>query len=648
MTRKFDEALALHRQGRLEPAELLYREVLRDDPRQAQAMAMLGVIEAAKGQGEAAADLLRRSLQLRADNPAAHFNLGLILQDQCDHAEALACFDRALALSAAASPVWNARGVALKNLGRHSDAVASYDKALALVPQFFDALHNKGVALRHLGRHGEAVVAFTQALQVRPDSVTALNNMAFALHQEGRDSEALAAASRARALDSTNAAALNTRGIVLHALGRFREAEADCRRALELDPGSAQAAMNLGVALYELKRFEEALAAQQRALVLEPANIDVRLNLGNVLLELNRPEEALENLRLVIDERPTDQDALMNMGNALRDLHRFDEGLSHYRRALALDDSCADVHWNLALCLLTMGDFEAGWAQYEWRRRIPSMHDARALSAPEWRGNEPLSGKTILVHAEQGLGDTLQFCRYASELAVQGAHVVLEVQRPLVQLLRTLSGAHTVVARGEPLPSHDFHVPMLSLPLAFGTNAQNIPAGGAYLHADPALVEQWRPLVDALAGPRIGIAWSGNAGFGNDHRRSMPLATLLAGLPEHIHCWCLQKDVSEADQLFAETGRVKRFEATDFVNTAAQIMLMDAVVSVDTSIAHLAAALGKPVFLLLAHTADWRWMWPGTDSPWYPTVTLFRQDSAGDWASPLQRLAARLEQLTGA
>jgi len=649
LTRKFDEALALHRQGQLQAAELLYREVLRDDSAHAQAMAMLGLIEASKGRSAAAADLLRQSLQLRADNAAAHFNLGLILQEQSDLDEALACFDRALALSPAAAPVWNARGVALKNLGRHEDAVASYEKALALVPQFFDALHNKGVALRHLGRHGDAAVTFALALQLRPDSVPALNNMAYALHREGRDAEALAAVSRALALDAENAAALNTRGMVLHALGRFSEAEADCRRALALDPASAEVAMNLGVALYELKRFEEAHAAQQHALALQPESIDVRLNLGNVLLELDRPEEALENLRLVIDGRPGDQDVLMNMGNALRDLHRFDEALPYYRRALNLDEGCADVHWNMALCLLTMGEFEAGWREYEWRRRIPAMHDVRTFPSPEWHGNELIAGKTILVHAEQGLGDTLQFCRYAGELAARGARVVLEVQRPLVPLLRTLDGAHAVVARGEPLPPHDFHIPMLSLPHAFGTNTDSIPAGIPYLHADPALVEQWRPVVDAVAGPRIGIAWSGNAAFPNDHRRSMPLATLLAGLPAHIQCWCLQKDMTEADQqLMGESGRVRRFEANDFVNTAAQIMQMDAVVSVCTSIAHLAGALGKPVLLLLGNTADWRWVWPRTDSPWYPNAALFRQDSPGDWASALRRLVPHLEQLTAA
>lgn len=545
MNRRLDEALTLHRQGEVALAEVLYRAVLHESPRNAQALGMLGLIEAGRKNIAAGIDLLQRSIEAAPNNPATRFNLGLLLQQQGHLDEALGCFDAALALAPRAAQVLNARGMTLHRQGRVADALESYE------------------------------------------------------------------------------------------------------RATEIDPKHAEATMNRGLALYELKRHHEAHACLLRALELAPASPDVRVNLGNVLQELDRPDEALASFRQAIEMRPRDQGALMNMGNALRDQHRYDEAVPLYERALRLDPASADVHWNLALCLLAMGDFGRGWAEYEWRRRMPGLHDlSRTFDAPSWSGQEPLAGKTILVHAEQGLGDTLQFCRYARSLAGLGARVILEAQRPLADVLRSLDGVDRLVARGDPLPGYDFHCPLLSLPHALQTQLETIPAAAAYLGADPHLVEQWRPVVQAGHGVNIGLSWSGNAAYGADHRRSMPLATLLANLPDSSSYWCLQKDLSPADTALVETsGRVRRFKDNDFANTAAQAVLMDAVISVDTSIAHLAAALGKPTLVLLAYTADWRWMWPRQDSPWYPSVTLLRQARQGDWQPVLDQVARKVADL---
>ena len=545
MNRRLGEALALHREGNLAMAEILYRDVLRTSPRDAQALGMLGLIEAGRKNTAAAIDLLQRSIDAAPDNPATRFNLGLLLQQQGRLEEALACLDAALVLAPRAAQV------------------------------------------------------------------------------------------------------LNARGMVLHRLARFDEAIGAYQAAIEIEPGHAEAIMNKGVALYELKRHDEAHACLVRALELAPRSLDVRVNLGNVLLELGRPDEALAKFRQVIEARPGDQDVLMNMANALRDQHRYAEAVPVYERALALDPACADVHWNMALCLLAMGEFERGWAEYEWRRRIPALHDmSRNFDAPSWTGHEPLAGKTILVHAEQGLGDTLQFCRYTRNLAALGARVVLEAQRPLMAVLETLEGVSQLVARGDALPTYDFHCPLLSLPYALRTRLETIPAAASYLRADPMLVEHWRPLLQAGNNLNIGLAWSGNAAHSSDHRRSMSLATMLAGLPQGPAYWCLQKDFSPADAaLLQADGRVRKFDRSDFANTAAQAMLMDAVVSVDTSIAHLAAALGRPTLILLAHAADWRWLWPREDSPWYPGVTLLRQSRQGDWGTVLDRAALKITGL---
>jgi hypothetical protein len=343
----------------------------------------------------------------------------------------------------------------------------------------------------------------------------------------------------------------------------------------------------------------------------------------------------------------------MNMANALRDLQRHSEAMRYYEQALAFDASNADVHWNQSLCLLAMGDLERGWEEYEWRRKVKRLYDAdRQFEAPLWLGREPLQGKTILLHAEQGLGDTIQFCRYASELAAMGARVVLEVQAPLVGVLAGLRGVDQLLARGSQAGPYDYHCPLLSLPFALQTRLDTIPAAVPYLRPDPQLAHKWqqdmrdRQDTQNAPGLQVGIAWSGNTAYSNNHRRSISLETLLAAMPQGANCWSLQKELSEEDQaLIGRTGRVRCFAQNDFVHTAAQISSMDVVISVDTSIAHLAAALGKPTWILLSSTPDWRWMSGRTSSPWYPNVTLWRQSSPGDWPPVLEQLSDALRRL---
>ena len=350
--------------------------------------------------------------------------------------------------------------------------------------------------------------------------------------------------------------------------------------------------------------------------------------------------------------RPDHAEAYYNRGIALQSMLRLPEALESYRRAVALRPDYALAHWNESLCRLLMGDFEGGWREYEWRREVrefaPQYHD---FPRPLWLGEQEVAGRTILLHAEQGFGDTLQFCRYASLLAARGARVILEVQPPLKSLLTRLSGPAMVLAQGEPLPEFDLHCPLMSLPLACGTTLDTVPAAERYLTADPERVAACSARLGNTARPRVGLVWSGNPAHGNDYARSIALVDLLGSLDgAGVTFVSLQKDVRSHDRAtLAARADILHCgeELRDFDDTAAWIEAMDLVISVDTSVAHLAGALGKPVWVLLPYAPDWRWLLEREDSPWYPTARLFRQPRSGDWDGVLLAVACALTQESG-
>jgi len=608
------EALACQRQGNWPMAEVLCRSYLQGAPHSPDGLALLGLIEAHKGRLEEGAALLRRAAQAAPANPGFPFNLGLVLQEAGRHEEALAAFDLALQLRGDVDAFHQARGIALKNLGRHEEALAAYDEALRLNPRMFTALNNRAVVLKHLGRLEEAAAGYRAALALQPRAAEVHNNL----------------------------------GIVLHALGQPAAALAAFEQALALQQ-DATTLMNAGASLLELKRHDQALALLDKALALEPQLVDARLNRGNVLAALERHAEAIADYQAVLAVRPGDIDALMNLANTLRDSGDHAAARPWYDKALDQDASHAGVRWNRALSLLAQGDYAQGWRDYEARWQASKLGGgARAFDVPLWLGDAPLAGKTILLHAEQGLGDTLQYCRYAALVKAQGARVVLEVQPALVGLLAGLEGVDQLVARGQGLPPFDLHCPLLSLPLALGTTVQTIPAPVPYLRPEADKLAQWRQFLaqrKASTGlPQVGVAWSGNAGYWNDHRRSMAKAVLQRGLPAGAAYWSLQKP-GAAEETPPGGQAIHVFEATDFAHTAAQICALDAVISVDTSIGHLTGALGRPLWLMLSRPADSRWLEGRGDSPWYPTARLLRQEAAGDWAPVFEGLAALVRGL---
>jgi tetratricopeptide (TPR) repeat protein len=536
--------------------------------------------------------------------------------------------------------------------GRAQEAADLLARALSVNPSSADACYNRGIALGELGRPAEAVQSYDRAIALKPDHADAHYNRGVALGELDRPAEALASYERAIALVPGHAEAWNNRGIALGHLRRQAEAIASYERAIALRPGYASAHNNLGHALGGLGRLAEALASFERAIALSPDHAEAHSNRGIVLCDLERYDEALASCERAIALQPDYAEAHYNRGNALRELHRHAEAAQSYERAIAFRPDHASAHWNLADCRLLLGDFARGWQEYEWRWKLERREAGRReFPQPLWLGDRPVDGQTVLLHSELGLGDTVLFCRYARELAALGAKVVLEVQPPLQELLAGLEGVSEIVARGAPLPAFDCHCPLMSLPLAFRTDLTSVPARVPYVRADPRHIAAWDARLGRKQKPRVGLVWSGSAALKND-KRSMTLAQMLPLVRDWAEWISLQKDVPEADRaLLAARADLRHVggELRDFADTAALVELMDVVVTVDTSVANLAGAMGKPVWIMLPFNPhDWRWMLEREDSIWYPTARLFRQSAAGEWAGLIHRVDEELTRQLGA
>ena len=606
------------------------------------------------GQPEAALASYDLALALRPAWPQALCNRGVVLASMGRLDAALDSYERALQLDPRDAITHYNRAGLLAALRRWDAAVAGYSRVVELDPGAFHAHFQRGNVLRELRRHAEAIAAYGAALALRPDFAAAHFNRGVVLQATGETAAALGDYERALALDPALVQAYYNRGNLLRELGRPAEAVASYDGALALRRDYPEAWCNRGVALRALGRPQEALESFDRALALRPAYAEVFFNRGALLKDLGRNAEALSSLDGALAIRSDYAEAWCNRGATLLQLQRQREALDNFDRALALQPALAEAHYNRALTLLLLGDYAAGWPAHEWRwktRATRAFSDREPLPEPLWLGREDIRGRRILLWSEQGLGDTLQFCRYAELVAARGAQVILEVQAPLVGLLRGLAGVSQLVARGAPLPRFDLHCPLMSLPLACGTTLDSVPARVGYVHSDPARVAFWRERLGPRSRPRIGLVWSGNSSYGNDINRSVPLADWIASLPREFDYFCLQRDIREADLRTLATNpwiATCEEEYAGFDYTAALIGELDLVASVDTSIAHLAAALGQRTWLLQAYNPDWRWMLEREDSPWYPTLRLFRQPAAGDWHSVYQRIGVELRGYFGA
>jgi tetratricopeptide (TPR) repeat protein len=678
--------VAANQQGRADEAIALISRAVALCPAMAAYRVNLGNAHANAGDFVPAIAAFRAGLSLAPDLAEAHGNLGSALLMHGEPAAASASFCAALALQPDCGGFHAGLGNALAERGTLDEAIGCYRTALSLAPGDPDTLYGLGNALCRQGRHDDAIACYLAGLGSRPDHPETLNNLGAALRDSGRAAEAVACCRRAIALRPDYAEAHNTLGTALRDLALPDAAISSYRTALRLMPGNADMHYNLGTTLMGQDRAAEAASSLECALGLRPDFAEAQTHLGNALREQGQLDQAEVCCRNAVALRPDLAEAHNNLGIVLRDQDRTEDAIASFGAALQLAPTLAEAHnnlgialhhqgspaeavdsfhlalgprpdfpeahANLGMALLALGRYEEGWREYEWRWRTPLLAAARRdFVQPQWRG-EPAVGRTLLIHAEQGFGDSLQFCRFATAAASRGLHVVLEAPRPLLRLLQGLAGVCQLVAYGDPLPPFDLHCPMLSLPLALGTTLDSVPAPTGYLKADPVQASRWSQRLAASGGQtlRVGLVWAGSPRAHTpvlatvDRRRSLAPDRLapLFDLPG-IQFVSLQKDGP------TPTGTTPLIdvmdEMEDFADTAALVAGLDLVVSVDTAMAHLAGALGTPVWLLNRFDSCWRWLTGRRDSPWYPSLRLYRQPAPGDWDSVLADVARDLRTL---
>ena len=537
-----------------------------------------------------------------------------------------------------------------------------YEEILAVEPARSEALHVLGVIAGRSGDWAQAAEFLGRAGATDPGNADIHCDFGVTLKAQRRWREALACYERAIELRPRHAEAYSNRGNVLRELRQFEAALASYDRAIAISPKYAEAHYNRGVVLHDLQRLEDALASYDRAVAIRPDHAAAHCNRGVLQEHLHLLEAAVQSYSQAVAIQPGFARALANRGNAQRALLQVDAAIDSCDRALAVAPGYAAAYQNRAVARLLAGDFERGWQDYEWRWKNAesALHrDYRAFTQPLWRGEHGLEGRSILVHSEQGLGDTIQFCRYIPLLASRGASVIFEIPGSLMRLLAGLAGVAELISRGAALPRFDYHCPLMSLPLAFRTTLASVPAEVPYLRAEAERREYWRARLGERRRPRIGLVWSG--GFRPDqpevwsvnHRRNIPLAKLAPLGHSDIEFYSLQKGQpaeSELAQLNPRDWVGPRpidcaGELDDFADTAALIEQLDLVISVDTSTAHLAGALGKPVWILNRFDTCWRWLLARADSPWYPTAKLYRQAKPGDWDAVVEQLRNDIQRL---
>jgi tetratricopeptide (TPR) repeat protein len=666
-------ALALQRLGRMREALAAFEGISRDYPSDAEAAHMSGIILQNLGKPDAALAAYDRALRIKPDYCEALCNRGALFEQAGLCEEALKSFDAVIALHPEAINFFNRgcvlqklgrfeaaladheaatrldpthpenevnRGNVLQKLGRHAESLASYDKAIHLRPDYPQALYNRAIARQKLGRPAEAIVDFDAALAQKPDYPEALCNRGNVLSELGRLTQALASYDRALALRPDFQQAQINRANVLFALGRVELARDAAADILTQDPTHAQALCICGVAHQRLGDLDSALCFLDRAVAARPDYAEAWLNRGNVLQEQDRLDDALASYDRALTLRPAYPEVLSSRGVALKELGRLDEAMLGFDAALRLKPNYPDARNNRAGALLLKGDLQRGFVDFEsrWdRSNAPAKTFISPL--PHWRG-ELLEGKKILVWDEQGLGDLIQFCRYLPLLESRGAEVTLLCRKSMFRLLSTLPAPPHFVETPPPEHVFAYQSALMSLPHAFGTTLASVPAGVPYLHAEPGRVATWATRLDRQCF-RIGICWHGNLKI--NLKRNVPLECFgpLAAIPG-VHLISLMKEAVPPDSTpvpFEFLGADFDGSADAFLDTAAVMANCDLIVTSDTSIAHLAGALGRPVFLVLRHAPDWRWLATGSQSPWYPTMRLFRQKQCGAWEPVFAEIA---------
>ncbi|HYV36008.1 MAG TPA: tetratricopeptide repeat-containing glycosyltransferase family protein [Gemmataceae bacterium] len=603
--------------GGIAQSEQICRQILMADQRHLGAWRMLATACQARADLEGAQNAWQSALALYPDDAEAHSHLAnvLIYQNKID--DAIAHYRQALRLNPDIFAAQYILGIALHGKTLVDEAMAHYREALRLNPHFADTHHRMGLALADLGRLTEATACYRRALQLDPNLADAWNNL----------------------------------GIALDLQGQLDEATLCFQKALQLKPSCGQAFINWGLTLERLGKVDEALQCMHKALQLNPNDPSPSIHLGNFHKRQNDLDEAVKCYQQALQLAPGDFRTRVNLGHVYQEQSRFEQALACYDEAMRGNESEPGPHHNRALLWLLLGNWTQGWPEYEWRWQTPGF-ERLSFTQPRWDGT-PLNGRTVLVLPEQGLGDTLQFIRYVPLVQQRGGRVLLGCTPRMAPLLRDCFGLTELAIQGGPFPQFDTYVPLQSLPGIMGTTPANVPGGVPYIRAHADLVAHWRQQLEPMKGFKIGIAWQGNPEYQYDRQRSITLACFarLAAIPG-VQLVSLQKGPG-TDQLASLAGRcaVRDLGGTlderagAFMDTAAVMMNLDLVITSDTAGAHLAGALGVPVWVALPMVPDWRWLLQREDSPWYPTMRLFRQQRRGDWQDVFERIASALQNV---
>jgi len=600
-----ENALRFHQEADLVAAEMLYYRILKTLPDSDYVLYLLGTLNLQRNDYQMAFLLLQKAINLNPDNAEAQCNLGNTLFE----------------------------------LGKFDQAIVSYKKAIKGKQNFFEAYYNMANCLMKMGRIDEAIKTYSNAIAINKDSAASYNNLGLALMEKGNFEETEICYKHALKLQPNNAEVFSNLGNTYKAQNRLDEAKKCYGKAIELEPDFADAYNNLGSLLQKQQNLSEAVSNYRHALKLKPDYPDAYNNLGSALQEQDNLEAAVECYKAAIAVKNNYPEAHNNLGNAFKEMGELDAAIKSFNQAIKLDFNYAMAHWNKALTLLLQGNLQQGWQEYEWRfKAVPGL--CCKLEKPRWQGEPFLGKERLLIHAEQGIGDTLQFMRYLPLIKRMGVTLILECHKSISRLLQAVPGVDELVEKNELKKQeldYDLEVPLLSLPGIFMTNLNTVPTGIPYILPNANMVEEWRAWLSKYSGYKIGIVWSGNPLHKHDKKRSCPLSYFkpLLDIPGRV-LFSLQKGIA-AEQARHEPWSNKMVnmedKVNDFADTAAIIANLDLVISVDTAVAHLAGAMGKTVWTLLPYAPDWRWLLNRNNSPWYPTMRLFRQPSPGDWTS---------------
>lgn len=642
-------AMEHERAGKLAEAERICLSVVEKYPSISAAWNLLGMIAAGSGRDEIAVGHIMRAIEVDPHSAPLQANLGELKKRMGRVNEALAAFRKAAELEPESAIMRNKLGIALRLTGAFEESAAEFARAIAIEPAFADPHNNRGNSLRDLGRLDEAMDEYREAIRLKPALAEAHSNLGNVLGDKGKFDQAVAEYQAALRLQPKHAETLIALANVLRQMKRFDEAESTCREAVRLKPGFAEGHNILGSILYDRERFDEAIAAFVKAIEIDPASAMKRNNLAMALGAAGWYERAIESAKSAVDLKRDYAEGFNTLGNLLADQGRYGEAAGAFGRAIDLKPDYALAHWNHSLILLLRGDFERGWVEHEWRRKSNVETRPREFPQPSWDGGE-LNGRTILLHHEQGFGDTIQFVRYAPLVAARGGRVVVSCPAQLAKLLREIPQIAEVICGGD-LPEFDCHCPMQSLPAVFKTRLETIPATTPYLKAPADLAAKWRGLLGTKDGTlHVGLTWAGNPKRRMDRRRSVTLEQLtplsaVKGVRLHSlqKGWTMEPGAAPGGMELLDLSN----ELRDFAETAGAIENLDLVITVDTAVAHLAGAMGKPVWMLVGFVPAWRWMLDRNDSPWYPTMWLFRQPTIDDWNTPILRVAESLREMVG-